>query len=98
MFSHAYNIAVGCSIGAPVHGKDVVDDLNATEKRFLSMLMTTVKIPGAVTNDSQMVMLTSRSNTDISLSREIQKHISDPTHANQFIDHEKDRKRYSKCK
>ena len=37
------------------------------------MLMTIVQLPGAYTNDSQMAMHTSMSNTDISLARGLKK-------------------------
>ena len=43
MLSCAYNIVIDVVVGAPVNFKDVVHGLNATEKRFLSMLMTTEK-------------------------------------------------------
>ena len=36
--------------------------------------------------------------TDISLAREFQKHLSEPTHAHVLIDHGKDSKRSSKLK
>ena len=62
------------------------------------MLTTTVQLPGATTNNSQMLMYTSMSNTDISISREFKKHLSDPTCAHGLIDHGKDRKRDSKRK
>ena len=41
----------------------VLDGLNATDKRFLKILMTTVQNTGASTKDSQMFMHTSMSNT-----------------------------------
>ena len=56
------------------------------------MLITTVNLTGAATNDLWMVMNTSTSNTDISVSREFQKYISDPTRAHGLIDNGKDRK------
>ena len=43
------------------------------------MLTTTVQLPGAAAYDSHMPMHTLTSNTDISLSRGFNKHISDPT-------------------
>ena len=70
MLYYAYKIVIDCGIRAPGHGKYVVDGLSATDKGFISMLMTTVQISDAATNDSQMVMYTSISNTDISLSRQ----------------------------
>ena len=35
MLSSKFNITIDRAIGAPGHGKDVVDGLNATDKRFL---------------------------------------------------------------
>ena len=79
MLAHASNIIIGRGVGAPGHGRDIVYGLNGTDKCLISMLMTTVKLPGAESSDSQMAIHTSTSNIDISLSREFQKHISDPT-------------------
>ena len=56
------------------------------------MFMGNAQLPGAVTKDSQMVMQTEMSNTDISLERVFQKHLSDPTHAHGLIYHVKDRR------
>ena len=57
-----------------------------------------MKLPGAATNNSHMVMHTSMSNTCISLTREFQKHISEPTCAHGLIDHRKYRKQDRKSK
>ena len=54
MLYHAYTILIDRGVGAPEHGKDVVDSLRVTDKMFLIMLMTTVKLPGEATNNSQM--------------------------------------------
>ena len=35
IFYHSYNIVIDSGVGAPRHGKDVVDGLNATEKVIL---------------------------------------------------------------
>ena len=98
MLSHAYNIAIDCGVGAHGHGKYVVDGLNANEKSFLTMLMTTVQLPGTATNKSQMVIHTSMNNTYISLAREFQKNISDPTRTHGLIDHRKYREKFSNHK
>ena len=98
MLSHAYKILVCHSVGSPVNGKYVAYGLNATDKKFLTMLMITVKLPGTATNDSQMFMHTAISNTYISLSRVFQKHLSEPTCAHGFINSWKYRKRSSKRK
>ena len=75
---HAYSIIIDCGVEAPGHGREVVDGFNATEKRLILMLMTTVKRPGAESYESHMAMHTSAANTDISLARKFQKHLSDP--------------------
>ena len=67
MFAHAYNIRIDISVGKPVHGIQVVYGFNDTKKWLLSMLMTTVQLPGTVDYDSQMEMHTSTAKTDISL-------------------------------
>ena len=68
MLAHAYNIITDRGVGAPGHVREVVDGFNATNKRFILMLMKTVKLPGASDYDSQMAMHNSTANTDISLS------------------------------
>ena len=50
MLSHAYNIVIDHVVGAPGHGNYFVDGLNATNN-FLKMLMKTVKLTGAATNN-----------------------------------------------
>ena len=67
MFSHEYNIVIYCGVGSPGHGKCFVDGLNDTDKSFLSVLMTTVLLSGAATNDLHIFMHTSISNTYISV-------------------------------
>ena len=89
MLSHEYNILIGRGVGAPGNREDVVYGLNATKKRFPSILITTVQSTSAATNDSQMVMYTSISNKYISIAREFQKHLSNPTRAHGLIDHGK---------
>ena len=60
--------------------------------------MTNVQLPGAAAYDSQMEIHTSNVNTDTSLSREFQKHLSDPTRAHGLLYHGKDIKHASKRK
>ena len=92
MLSHPYNIAIDCGVGTPGHGKYSVYGLNANDNMFLTMLMTTVQLPGAATTDSYMVIHTVMSITDMSLSRLFQRHISYPTRAYELLDHVNDRK------
>ena len=67
MLSHSYNTVIYRGVGSPGNGKDVVDGLNATNKRFLSMFVSTMQLLGKATNNSHMVMHTSMSNTYISI-------------------------------
>ena len=55
----------------PGHGREIVDGLNATGKWFLSMLISTVQLPGASDYESHTEIHTSNSNTDISLERKL---------------------------
>ena len=81
MLSHANDIIIDISVGSTGHGKYVVDGLNATNKWYLSMLMTTVQLHNATKNNSQMVIHTSTENTYISLAKEFQNHLSSTSHA-----------------
>ena len=98
IFSHAYNIIIDRGGVAPEHGIEVVDDFNSTDKNILSVLTTTVKIPGTEDYDSQTEMNTSTENKDISLAREFQKYLSDPTRSHVLLYHGKYRKRSIKRK
>ena len=96
--SNAYNNVIYRGFGTPEHGKYIVYGLNANEKMFLTILMITVQLPDASTNESQIVMHTSMSNTYISQERVFKKHLSDSTQAHGLIAHRKYRKRASKHK
>mgnify|MGYP003340820577 CR=1 FL=1 len=39
MLALKFDIVIDCAVGAPGHGKDVVDGLNAVDKRFLRTAM-----------------------------------------------------------
>ena len=54
--AHTYNIIIESGVGAPVHGREAVNCLNGTGKRFLSMLTTTVQLPGAAAYNTHMAM------------------------------------------
>ena len=58
MFAHEYNIIIDSGVGAPVHDREVVGGFNAKNKRFLSMLMKTVQLPGVAEYDTQMAVHT----------------------------------------
>ena len=69
MLSHTYKIVIDRGVGAPGHSKNFVYGFSTDGKRCLTMLMTTVKLPGAATNNSQMIIHTAIGNTDISIER-----------------------------
>ena len=75
IFAHTYNIIIDHGVGSPVNGREVVDDLNGTEKKCLLMLMTTVKLPGAASYETQMPMHNSTVNTGIIVAKEFYKHL-----------------------
>ena len=79
MLAHAYNIIIDYGVVSIGYGIEFVDCFNANEKRLISMLMTTLQLSGAAAYDLHMAIHTSTANTDISLAREFQKHLSDPT-------------------
>ena len=46
VMSQTYSIIIDCGISAPGHGKEVVDGLNAFDKRYIYQLMANVQLPG----------------------------------------------------
>ena len=50
----AFNIIIDRGISVQVHGKEVVDGLNYTHKRFIFHLMATIKLPGSQRIDTKM--------------------------------------------
>jgi hypothetical protein len=50
----AYGITIDRAVGAPGHGKDEVDGLNATDKRFLKELMAQTQTPEEDERDNRM--------------------------------------------
>ena len=56
---HSYTIITDCNVGDLVHGIEVVDGFNATDKIFLSILMKNVQLPSATGYDAHMEINTS---------------------------------------
>ena len=46
VLSKRHSIIIGRGISAPANGKDVIDGLNAIDKRYMYQLMSTVQLPG----------------------------------------------------
>ena len=45
MLATKYHVTINRAIGAPGHGKDVVDALNAVDKEFLKKMMCRIAAP-----------------------------------------------------
>ena len=46
VMSQTYCIIIDRGISAPGHGKELVDGLNAVDKRYIYQLMSKVQLPG----------------------------------------------------
>ena len=65
-----YNIFIDCWVSAPVHGRDILYGLKATDKRFIFHMMVTIQFPGSKLFDTQMKFHIASQNIDVSLAQE----------------------------
>ena len=79
VMSHCYSIIIYWGISAPGHDKEVVDVINAVDKRSIYQLMSTIRLPGSNIFDSQIQMHTGTQKYDASLAKEFQEHIKKST-------------------
>ena len=93
-----YLIIVNKVISAPGHGKEVVNGINDTDKRYIYQLMTNVQLPGSKTFDPHILMHSCTQKNDASLAKQLQKYLSKEHHKNVFIDQGKYSKIASKRK
>ena len=63
-------------ISAPGHGKEVVDGLNAVDKRYIYQFMSNVQLKGSKRFDPQILMHSYTPKNDVSLSKQFQKSLS----------------------
>ena len=80
------------------HGKEVVGVINAIDKCYTYKLMSNVQLPGSRKFDSQILMHSCTSKNDVSLAKELKKHLSKDNCKHGVIDQGKYRKRASKIK
>ena len=73
--SQTYSIIIDRGISAPGHGKEVVDGLNAVDKRYIYQLMSKVQLPGSIRFYSQIKINTGTEKKDLSLAREFKNHL-----------------------
>ena len=56
VLSQCYLIIIYLVISAPGHDKELVDGLNAIDKRYIYQLMSNVQLPVSITFDSHILM------------------------------------------
>ena len=72
VMSQCYSIIIDRGISAPGHVKEVVDGINAVDKRYIYQLMSTVQLPGSNIFDSHIKMHTGDQKYDVILAKEFQ--------------------------
>ena len=96
--SQFHAIIIYRGISAHVNGKEVVDGINAIDKRYIYQLISNVQLPGSKTFDSRIIIHSCTSKNDVSLAKEFQKRLSKKHRKHGFIDQGKYRKISSKIK
>ena len=86
VMSQCYSVIIDCGISAPGHGKEVVGGLNVIDKRYIYQLMFNVQLPGSKTFDSQILMHSCKQNNDVSMDKQLQKHLSKERRKHGVID------------
>ena len=76
VMSQCYSIIIDFGISAPRQDKKVVDGLNSIDKNYIYHLMSNVQLPGSKKNYSSILINYYTQNNDVSLDKEIQKHLS----------------------
>ena len=72
----SYSVTIDRIISASGHGKEVVDELNAVDNRYIYKLMSNVQLTGSKKFDSQMQIHTSNQKNYVSLAKEFQHHLT----------------------
>ena len=86
VMSQCYSVIVYRGISAPVHGKEVLDRLNAVGKHYIYQLISNSQLHGSNRFDSQMQIHTGNQNNDVSLAKEFQHHPKKEHHKNGVFD------------
>ena len=83
---HCYSIIIDRGISAPGHGEEVVDGLNAVDKRYIYKFVSTLQLPGSKIFDSHVIIHTGTQKYGVSLAREFQQHLTKKLRKNCVID------------
>ena len=98
VMSQTYSLIIDLGISEPGHGKEVVNGLNAVDKRYIYQLMSKGQLPGSIRFDSQIKMQTGTENKDASLAKEFKDHLEGEHCQNGVMDQGKPRNRLMKRK
>jgi hypothetical protein len=106
LLSCVHNVTIDRAVGAPGHGKDIVDGLNAADKRYLIMKMRMIGLPeagaeGSEENNGASSRMSAESmveGTSKSLAVECARLCSDKARSNGVKSEGKYRKRESEAK
>ena len=71
-----YSVIIDQGKSAPGNRKEVVYGLNVIDKRYVYIFMSNVQLPGSNIFYSQMQIHTGNQNNDVSLSKELKKHLT----------------------
>ena len=91
--SQCYSIIIDQGISAPGHSKEVVDGINAIDKRYMDKLMSNGQVLGSNILYSQILMHSCTQKNDVSLAKTFQKYLSMEHCKHRIIDQGKYRKR-----
>ena len=86
LMSQTYSIIIDRGISSTVHGKEVVDGLNAVDNRYIYQLMSKVQLTGSIRFDSHIKIHTGTEKKDVSLAREFKYHLEGEHRKNGVID------------
>mmetsp|Transcript_48111 Transcript_48111/g.102792 ORF Transcript_48111/g.102792 Transcript_48111/m.102792 type:complete len:335 (-) Transcript_48111:136-1140(-) len=78
ILASTYGIVIDRAVGAPGHGKDIVDGLNATDKIFLRKAMCMIGTPEANDGEKRMAAHAMLGDAKMSLAEESRHLCSDP--------------------
>ena len=69
VLSQRHSIIFDLGISAPVHGKEVVDSLNSTDKRYMYQLMSTVQLSGSKIFEKRIIIHSCTPKKDVILAK-----------------------------
>ena len=75
ILAHDSDIIIDHGVGAPEHGRDIVDGINNNETRFISILMENLQLNCYKGYDNNMATCTTTHKEDVSIVKELKKTI-----------------------